>query len=119
MPTGLRPEQGLPFSSERIAWLRTLGNPFSYDSYPTDHSRWGLVAFNGALHYLHIDSDGFGTWVEVQCGLKLWVIVRPKDGTVPSFTDIDGFLKDFGEGNSPNQDQWTCEAVVLAPGSRL
>ncbi|KAH6869620.1 hypothetical protein BKA70DRAFT_1029423, partial [Coprinopsis sp. MPI-PUGE-AT-0042] len=123
MPPGLRPEHNFPFSSEHVAWLRTLGNSFCFDTYPTSHMRWSLVAFNGALHYLHIDSDGFGTWLEVKHGLKLWVIVRPKDGSasgpVPSFTEIDGFLKFFGQGDLPNSDRWDVEAVVLKPGSRL
>ncbi|KAH6888288.1 hypothetical protein BKA70DRAFT_1027610, partial [Coprinopsis sp. MPI-PUGE-AT-0042] len=123
MPPGLRPEHNFPFSSEHVAWLRTLGNSFCFDTYPTSHMRWSLVAFNGALHYLHIDSDGFGTWLEVKHGLKLWVIVCPKDGSasgpVPSFTEIDGFLKFFGQGDLPNSDRWDVEAVVLKPGSRL
>ncbi|KAH6883713.1 hypothetical protein BKA70DRAFT_1446713 [Coprinopsis sp. MPI-PUGE-AT-0042] len=110
---GLRPEQKFPFSSEYVAWMRTLGNSLCLDAYPTSHTRWSLVAFDGALHYLHIDSDGFGTWVEVKHGAKLWVIARPKDGTfknkdgteeaIPSFGDINGFLKFFGHGGEPKQ----------------
>ncbi|KAH6902170.1 hypothetical protein BKA70DRAFT_1113287 [Coprinopsis sp. MPI-PUGE-AT-0042] len=119
MPPGLRPEQQFTFSSEHIAWLRTLGNHFCFAPYPTSSTRWSLVAFNGALHYLHIDADGFGTWVEVKHGLKLWVIARPKDKSTPSFSDVDGFLKIFGDGTSPNPDSWTFEAIVLNPGTRL
>ncbi|KAH6887774.1 hypothetical protein BKA70DRAFT_1122083, partial [Coprinopsis sp. MPI-PUGE-AT-0042] len=119
MPPGLRPEQQFTFSSEHIAWLRTLGNHFCFAPYPTSSTRWSLVAFNGALHYFHIDSDGFGTWVEVKTGLKLWVIARPKDESIPSFGDVDGFLKVFGQGMSPNPDYWTIEAVVLGPNTRL
>ncbi|KAH6876508.1 hypothetical protein BKA70DRAFT_1055008, partial [Coprinopsis sp. MPI-PUGE-AT-0042] len=119
LPPGLRPEQEFPFSSEHIAWLRTLGNHFCFSPYPTSSTRWSLVAFNGALHYFHIDSDGFGTWVEVKTGLKLWVVARPKDGSIPSFQDIDGFLKIFGQGTSPNSDSWIVEAVVLGPNTRL
>jgi hypothetical protein len=119
MPPGLRIKQHFSFSSEYYAWLLTLGNTFCFGDYPTSHMRWGLVAFNGALHYFHIDSDGLGTWVEVKCGLKLWVIARPKDDKVPSFSDIDAFLKNIGEGTCPNSDSWIVEAVVLEPGSRL
>jgi hypothetical protein len=119
MPPGLRPEQNHFFSSEYVACLRTAGNRFCFTPYPASHTRWGLVAFDGALHYLHIDSDGFGTWIEVKSGLKLWVIARPKDGTVPSFTDIHAFLGWIGEGKSPNRERWIVEAVVLAPGTRL
>jgi hypothetical protein len=119
LPPGLRAEQGLPFSDEHVAWLRTLGNLCCFAPYPTSDTRWSLVAFNGALHYFHIDSDGFGTWVEVKTGLKLWVIARPKDDSIPSFGDIDGFLKILGDGKSPNRDHWILEAVVLAPNTRL
>ncbi|KAH6902505.1 hypothetical protein BKA70DRAFT_1026160, partial [Coprinopsis sp. MPI-PUGE-AT-0042] len=119
MPPGLRPEQKFPFSTEHIAWLKTLGNHFCFTPYPTSDMCWSLVAFDGALHYLHIDSDGFGTWVEVKCGLKLWVIARPKGGEVPSFTEIDGFLRCIGEGKAPNSEKWIIEAVVLGPKTRL
>ncbi|KAH6893898.1 hypothetical protein BKA70DRAFT_1439841 [Coprinopsis sp. MPI-PUGE-AT-0042] len=119
---GLRPEQNFPFSSEHVAWLRTLGNSLCFNDYPTSHTRWSLVAFDGALHYAHIDSDGFGTWVEVKHGLKLWVIARPKKGTdeepIPSFGDINGVLRAFGVGDKPNSN-WDVEAAVLEPGSRL
>ncbi|KAH6868940.1 hypothetical protein BKA70DRAFT_1242686 [Coprinopsis sp. MPI-PUGE-AT-0042] len=126
---GLCPEQKFPFSSEYVAWMCTLGNSLCLDAYPTSHTRWSLVAFDGALHYLHINSDGFGTWVEVKHGAKLWVIARPKDGTfknkdgteeaIPSFGDINGFLKFFGHGENPNSEYWDVEAMVLKPGSRL
>jgi hypothetical protein len=119
MPPGLRPEQHFPFSSDFFAWLRTLGNPFCYGPYPVSDVRWGLVAFNGALHYFHVDSDGFGTWVEVKYGLKLWVIARPKSGGAPSFTEIDAFLSSIGVGRSPNCELWDLECVVLEPGTRL
>jgi hypothetical protein len=118
MPPGLRPEQEFRFSSEHVAWLRTLGNDFCHAPYPTSSTRWGLAAFNGAFHYFHIDSDGFGTFVEVKHGLKLWVVARPKE-SVASFGDIDGFLKRFGDGTSPNSDIWIVEAVVLGPKTRL
>ncbi|KAH6869831.1 hypothetical protein BKA70DRAFT_1451693 [Coprinopsis sp. MPI-PUGE-AT-0042] len=117
LPPGLRPEQEFTFSSEHIAWLRTLGNHFCFAPYPTSSTRWSLVAFNGALHYYHIDSDGFGTWVEVRRGRKLWVIARPKDESIPSFGDIHGFLQSFGDGKLPNEDIWIIEAMVLGPNT--
>ncbi|KAH6874092.1 hypothetical protein BKA70DRAFT_1449740 [Coprinopsis sp. MPI-PUGE-AT-0042] len=119
MPPGLRPEQQFTFSSKHITWLRTLGNHFCFAPYPTSSTRWSLVAFNSAFHYFHIDSDGFGTWVEVRRGLKLWVIARLKDESVASFGNVDGFLKVFGKGMSPNTDSWIIEAVVLGPNTRL
>ena len=115
---GCRPEQNFPFSDEFVAWVQTLRNRFCFGPYPTKDTRWNLVALNGALHYSHIDSDGFGTWIEVKHGLKLWAIIRPKDGTVSSFNDIDGILNSFGGGDEP-KDDWIVEAVVLKPGDRL
>ncbi|KAH6896315.1 hypothetical protein BKA70DRAFT_1231783 [Coprinopsis sp. MPI-PUGE-AT-0042] len=111
---GLRPEQNFPFSSEHVAWLRTLGNSLCFNDYPTSHTRWSLVAFDGALHYAHIDSDGFGTWVEVKHRLETGTDEEP----IPSFGDINGVLRAFGVGDKPNSN-WDVEAAVLEPGSRL
>ncbi|KAF8878606.1 hypothetical protein BD779DRAFT_1676763 [Infundibulicybe gibba] len=47
---------------------------------PADDIRWGLAATSGATHWFHIDSDGFGTFIDVQTGGKLWIVARPKPG---------------------------------------
>lgn len=120
-PPGLRAEQQFSFANDLRAWLRTRDNPFCFSSYPTTDVRWNLVAFEGARHYLHLDSDGFGTWIEVKHGLKLWVLARPKDASVASFDEINGLLGTFNEseGKSPNSEKWIIEAIVLAPGTRM
>jgi hypothetical protein len=56
----------------------------------------GLAATRGAWHYIHIDSDGLGTFIDVKCGGKWWVVFSPptklgKHG----FGAIDTFLNTF------------------------
>ncbi|KAJ3499602.1 hypothetical protein NLJ89_g10083 [Agrocybe chaxingu] len=82
--------------------------------------QWGLVATDGAFHPWHIDSDGFGTFVEIQTGRKWWVLARPR-GNDPDFSDfarIDTFLGGI-DTTAPNLDRWELEAVLLEPGTRL
>ncbi|KAH6907044.1 hypothetical protein BKA70DRAFT_1428552 [Coprinopsis sp. MPI-PUGE-AT-0042] len=118
MPPGLRPEQRFFFATNFVAWLRTQRKILCFAPYPAEHMRWGLVAYNGALHYLHIDADGFGTWLEVKCGSKLWVIARPRGGQA-SFSNTNAFVRDFKLGRNANTARWTFEAVVLKRGMRL
>ncbi|KAH6918234.1 hypothetical protein BKA70DRAFT_1036121, partial [Coprinopsis sp. MPI-PUGE-AT-0042] len=119
MPSGLRPMRRFPFASDYTAWLRTQHNDMCFAFYPVEAMHWGLFAYNGALHFLHIDADGFGTWVEVKSGLKLWVVAHPKKSSDVSLVGtIDAFSKRFAGGKYPNS-QWIYEAVVLGPNTRL
>ncbi|KIJ91392.1 hypothetical protein K443DRAFT_126253 [Laccaria amethystina LaAM-08-1] len=63
------------------AWIATECLPFCNAHaapLPSRDLRWGLVATYGALHYGHIDSDGFGTFVNVLVGAKYWFVTCPK-----------------------------------------
>ena len=119
LPEGLRPAKRLSCASDLDAWIGTRTGVFGSVPYPYRHMHWGLMAFAGAVHYTHIDADGFGTWVEVKCGYKLWIIARPKNKSKGSFFDINTFVKDFKLGTKPNTARWSYEAVVLGPGTRL
>jgi len=112
--------------SELRAWAATKELPYckTTHSLPGDDLRWGLAATAGALHWTHIDAEGFGTFIDVLVGRKLWLLARPKATTgkgvfdFKEFTDIHLFLDGYNlEG--PNSEKWDLEAVVLSPGSRL
>ncbi|KAG6895341.1 hypothetical protein C0995_012819 [Termitomyces sp. Mi166 len=73
---------GLPFASDVKAWRRAQGHAFckSDAHYPVSHMRWGLAATYASHHYWHMDSDGLGTFVKVETGIKIWYIATPKSG---------------------------------------
>jgi hypothetical protein len=115
------------FSSECRAWYATEGLPFckSTEAFPISDMRWGLAGTTGAKHWWHIDSDGFGTFIDVQTGSKWWIIARPKVSTegikqddFSAFADINLFLGDF-ELEKPLSEHWDLEAIYLEPGTRL
>ncbi len=86
--------------------------------YPTADMRWGLAATHSARHHTHIDSDGLGTYVDVRCGGKWWIVFCPFDGQDEhSFSSIDAFLDNFDTSSPDNR--WRAEAVHLTPGTRL
>lgn len=81
--------------------------------------RWGLAGTANAVTFLHIDSDGFATFVQVMCGKKVWGIYRPSTDLPLSF--INAFLDDtkFQLDTIPEQATIDLEAVVLRPGDFL
>ena len=79
-----------------------------------EHLRWNLAATKDAFHPWHLDSDGYGTFVNVISGSKWWIVARPKSCLdVDVFNTTPCFLTDGGE------DQFEVEAILLLPGSRL
>jgi hypothetical protein len=118
-------------SSEIEAWQVTEGKPFCERTlaFPTGQMRWGLAATAGARHWIHIDSDGMGTYIDVQCGGKWWILFCPPDGqTKLTFSWVETFLGQFdiksqaGRWDTKNtlvNDLWVAEAIYLAPGTRL
>jgi hypothetical protein len=101
------------------AWRLTEGLKYCNNNavYPTAEMRWGMASTAGARDWIHIDSDGLGTYVDVQCGGKWVLIFTPSDMyDVTSFADIKQFMK-FNP--SALDDRWMVEAVYLKAGSRL
>lgn len=84
---------------------------------PAPHLRWGLCATKGASHLWHIDSNGFGTFIDVKTGQKLWIMAHPKEGR--TFADITLFLGDGYQLEEPNEGLWDLEAILLEPGTRM
>jgi len=87
-----------------------------------------LAATTGALHWWHIDSDGFGTYIDVKTGLKWWIVAKPKktisfQGSshydFSEFASTDLFTQSEYEVEAPSTSIWDLEAVLLSPGTRL
>ena len=79
-----------------------------------DHLRWNLAATKDSFHGWHIDSDGYGTFVNVISGSKWWIVARPKNRhNIDAFNNTLAFL----DGLSP--DDIETEAILLQPGSEL
>ena len=116
------PEEGLGhhrFSTDSIAWRATKGRRGSSDgeSPPLADIRWGLAATKGAVHWWHVDSDGFCTFIDVIAGYKWWIVAKEKDSG-QSFGHTALFSGDY-QLEEPNNKLWSVEAILLEAGSRL
>ncbi|KAF8177880.1 hypothetical protein BJ912DRAFT_811635, partial [Pholiota molesta] len=83
--------------------------------------RWGLCATAGAYHTFYIDSDGFGTYVDVMTGKKVWLVMRPSNNNIDDFSEFGEITRYVGESFDLLNvgDNSRIEAVVLTPGTRL
>jgi hypothetical protein len=121
-------------SSEVEAWILTQRLPFCPMSlaFPTGQMRWGLAATQGSRHWIHVDSDGLGTFISPQCGSKWWILFSPPDGeNKHSFASVDQFLDsfdiDFDQDGSrwdigseeEGVGRWIAEGLYLTPGTQL
>jgi|ERR1700722_20937221 len=79
-PNAVAPPQSI--AADLNAWNLTLDIPWCKrsDPYPSSSTKWGLSALAGMHHLWHIDSNGFGTYIDMKVGSKWWVMARPKDG---------------------------------------
>ena len=110
------------YATDMVAWdyvhgkqcCRTVTTP-----YPTEHVWWGLAATAHTFTSLHIDSDGFSTFMQVMCGKKVWIVYRPSPGlplwSTNLFTNGEWFQLD----KIPKNAQYGLEAMVLRPGDQL
>ncbi|KIJ92390.1 hypothetical protein K443DRAFT_135302 [Laccaria amethystina LaAM-08-1] len=98
---------------ENTAWCNSSCSPF-----PTRDVRWGLAGNTGAMHHWHIDSDGFGTFVEPLTGGKLWFAARPLKNQ-DAFSETEVFSVENYDMEGPNEDIFAVEAIHLLPGTRL
>ncbi|KAG6886441.1 hypothetical protein C0992_003939, partial [Termitomyces sp. T32_za158] len=120
LPASLETFPRLPFSSEQAVWNQVQGCGYCYseDLYPISDMRWGLASTPGTHHYWHVDSNGFGTFVFVETGLKLWFIATPKSGNFDDFMTWDLFVQDYA-ARKPNDHKWNVDLIVLEPGTML
>jgi len=118
------------FSSEVEAWELTERMKFCpvEARFPVGDMRWGLAATRGARHWMHIDADGLGTFLDTKAGTKLWILFgHCTGGDRHMFGSTDIYLGGFdtngiNEGlwsRSVDDQSWRAEAVYLTPGTRL
>ncbi|KAF8174866.1 hypothetical protein BJ912DRAFT_1064510 [Pholiota molesta] len=87
---------------------------------PTEHVRWGLAATTGAFHCWHIDSDGFGTFIDPVAGSKWWIVARPRGNLEHDWFQETKWLKnDAFDLDKDGKGLFDVEAILLQPGSRL
>ncbi|KAG6916520.1 hypothetical protein DXG01_006521 [Tephrocybe rancida] len=108
------------FLSDTFAWSEAQGRGFckSHKSYPVSEMRWGLGSTAGTYHYFHLDANGYGTFMEVDHGSKLWFFSTPKVNQPIDSGSIDLFTGVY-ERDEPNVDLLDVELVYLAPGDKL
>jgi hypothetical protein len=121
-------------SSEIEAWKVMERLPFCpiHLPFPFGQMRWGLAALDGSRHWMHVDSNGLGTFVKTQCGSKWWIVFcLPPGLTKHLFGSIYQFLQSFdtnaekggrwdlANGDAEEHNWWTAEAVYLTAGTQL
>jgi hypothetical protein len=116
-PSGCQ-DPDLQMSSDNIAWVQTTYKPYCKreTQRPFSDLKWGLAATAAAVTYWHADSNGYATYVDVQVGVKWWVVATPKDGG-PRFAHSN--LYSTFDPQEVNSNLWDVEAVILRPGDRL
>lgn len=105
-----------PFSSEAYA----LNSVYQQEGWvkaglSTEHLRWNLAATKDAFHNWHIDSDGYGTFVDVISGSKWWIVARPKNRLNVEILNNTSIFLD----RKITYGQLDVEAILLQPGSGL
>ena len=110
------------YATDMVAWDYVCGKQCCgtvTTPYPTEHVRWDLAATAHTFTSLHIDSDGFSTFMQVMCGKKVWIVYRPSPGlplwSTNLFTNGEWFQLD----KIPKNAQYGLEAMVLRPGDQL
>lgn len=103
-----------PISTDSEAWNSTKGmsNCPADQTPPTGDLRWGLAATAGALSWWHIDSNGYGTYLDPKAGSKLIIMARRffEEFSLESFSHIDLYLGKW-RLDEPHEDRWDLEAA--------
>lgn len=111
----------LSFATDVVAWDYVRGKPYcgSFTNfYPVAHMRWGLAGNANSISFLHIDSDGFSTVVQVISGKKVWGIYREDRREPLSSTEV--FINpQFSLNDLSDESTFGLEAIVLRPGDTL
>ena len=86
---------------------------------PPEHLRWNLAATKDAFHVWHIDSDGYGTFVNVVAGSKWWIVARPKDSPGCDLNTSSLLVHEEFSVDNAGENLFDVEAILLQPGSEL
>ena len=119
LPNGVCPSSSTSFTSDLATFTATVYLLFCGRSvsFPMASTRWGLAATAGAHHLWDIDCNGLCTYIDMQTGLKWWIVAKPTQESIP-FSDPTLFTKEY-DISAANLEKWDLEAVLLCPGSRL
>ncbi|PBK68629.1 hypothetical protein ARMSODRAFT_976013 [Armillaria solidipes] len=86
--------------------------------YPKYTTTFALASTAATFSYIHVDSMGVGTAVQVLTGKKIWFLFR-RCGTVVPNGHIEEFFNDWKPGFIPDSDAWDAEMLILEPGTLL
>ncbi|KAG6848559.1 hypothetical protein H0H93_015943, partial [Arthromyces matolae] len=111
----------VPFSSDVEAWsrVRDAGYFSSKELYPVQDMRFSIAGTDSSSSYWHVDADGVGTWIYVECGFRLWYIGTPKSGNWNEFSDFSEMFGNNYDLSECNLERWDIHLVVLGPGSTI
>ncbi|KAF9521643.1 hypothetical protein CPB83DRAFT_778366 [Crepidotus variabilis] len=106
--------------TDYLAWDVTRGghNMLNNSVYPASDMHWGLAGTADTVTFMHVDSDGLSTGIQVMCGSKIWGFYRERPGNVMTSTTPlihEGFNLD----EVVEESDFDLEAIVLKPGTLL
>ena len=111
-------------ASDLAAWQQTVGQTGCNQEYPASATGWGLAATTGAYTKVHIDCDGFSTYIQCKAGSKWWVFIGPpedQDMSIFASWEITHALQTQNPGffSLVETAKLRVEAVLLTPGTDL
>lgn len=115
------PTAPLSFASDLVAWHHTVGTHNSQlnSVYPTGDMYWALAGTKDTMTFLHIDSNGVSTGIQVMCGKKVWGLYC-QHSTSSSTRSSSALLDpDFLLDEVTPKSSYDVEAVVLRPNDLL
>ena len=117
----VNPMEQSAFAVDVSAWDYMRGKPNCGNavmSYPTEHMRWGLAGTANTMTFMHVDSDGFNSFVKVVYGKKVWMLYRERPELPRSSTNVFLDQRFSLDEINPNA-AFDLEAIVLRPGDIL
>ncbi|KAG6826539.1 hypothetical protein H0H92_015421 [Tricholoma furcatifolium] len=101
------------YFTDVVAWKTSAGRSYcdARSPYPIPDMRW-FLASTGSLSPWHIDSNGYGTFISPQNGMKLWYIASPLSGSFEEFRQPALFLNNYDHWK-PNIERWQIERIVV------
>ncbi|KAG6914138.1 hypothetical protein DXG01_002233 [Tephrocybe rancida] len=116
------PGAKIPQSAD-YAWSSTQGSSFCKRQklYPVTEMRWGLASTGGTYHHFHINADGYGTFMVVDHGYKLWFLASPKSRDFGEFASINLYMGSGGHfyGSSTLRDMFAAIIHIFFAGNLL